>query len=258
MTGDSHGALTPIAQTNLQLYNQVLAGGWSDADLARVKRAYTFATEILSNRYRPDGKSFVAHLVGTASALTSAGCDPDLVVAGLLHAAYAWGEWGEGSHQMTAAKRAELRAVIGERSERLVAAYTRLGWQAANAEAVLGRVDELSRDERDVVLMKIANELDDNADLGLRYRGNSSDDVAHDAPALLSIEIADALHEAYLSDELRKAHAAEVAADVPEPVVCEHDFVFVPPRTHRRRLLVWYRAGDTAVSKVARRAGRRV
>jgi (p)ppGpp synthase/HD superfamily hydrolase len=242
-----------VAQTNLQLFNQLRDAGWSEPDLARIKSTYALATRILTNRYRPDGKSFVAHGIGTASVLASEGCAVDVVIAGLVHGAYGWGDWGEGSHAMTDTKRAAVREVVGAEAERVIAAYTRVQWGEAEAESVLARINELDAEERDMVMLKAANALDDHMELGMRYRGKTAAMVADDRVVLLTIEIAQRIGMTALADHLCAAREAELAADLPETLVAEGGYPFVGPLTHRRRLIVWFRANDSRLSRAAHR-----
>ncbi len=256
MSSEPRGTPSVVAQTNLQLFNQLRTAGWSEPDLARVKSTYALSTRILTNRYRPDGKSFVAHGIGTASILAREGCAVDVVIAGLVHAAYGWGDWGEGSHRMTDTKRAAVRAIVGVEAERVIAAYTRLPWEEAEAESVLARIDELDAEERDMVMVKVANALDDNLDLGMRYRGKTAEMVADDRVVTLTIEIAQRLGKTALADQLGAARDAELAADLSQALVADGGYPFVGPLTHRRRLIVWFRAHDSRLSRAVHRVTR--
>lgn len=82
MTSDAPGVPTVVAQTNVQLYNQLQAAGWSELDRARVKGAYALSLRILASRFRPDGKPFTAHGIGTASILAGAGAKSTLCSRG--------------------------------------------------------------------------------------------------------------------------------------------------------------------------------
>lgn len=157
MTSTARDFPSVVAQTNVQLYNQLRAGGWSDGDVARAKVAYELSMRIVGSRFRPDGRPFTSHGIGTASILAGIGCDADVVIAGMLHNAYSWGDWGEGSHMMTDTKRAAVRDVVGTPAEALVAAYTRTPWRPPDIEAVLARAGDPNAQEHDVVLIKIAN-----------------------------------------------------------------------------------------------------
>ena len=85
------------AQTNLQLYPQLIEAGWSEHDLARARAAHDLSCELFAGCYRPSNKAFIAHLVGTASALAAWGEPPDTVLAGLLHSSYLYGDFGDGT-----------------------------------------------------------------------------------------------------------------------------------------------------------------
>ena len=150
-----------VAQTNLQLYEQL--ADRSDEERLRVRDAYELATELFAGRYRGCGKPFVAHLVGTASVLARHGAPIDVVVAGLLHAAYQQGEFGGGSPGITAGRRERMRRVLGSGAEELVARYTEYDWSRVP--------DRIEGEDRLVVWMRIANEVDECVDRGLLYAG---------------------------------------------------------------------------------------
>jgi (p)ppGpp synthase/HD superfamily hydrolase len=257
MTSEARDVPT-VAQTNLQLFNQLQTADWCERDLARVKDAYALSVRILGSRFRPDGKPFLAHAIGTAGILASAACDVDVVLAGMLHAAYAWGDWGEGSHTMTNTKRAAVRDVVGVRAERIVAAYTRVPWGEAAAASLLERIDDLDDEERDMAALKVANALDDNLDLGMRYRGNTADMVADDRTVPRTVDLARGLGMTTLADQLQAARDAEIAADVLSALAFGGGYPQIPPLTHRRRFLVWLRAGDTHLSRTTQRAIRQL
>ena len=67
MTSSGARAMATCAQTNLQLYNQIYDAGWSAADLAAARTVYELDVQLFAGRFRPNGKPFVAHLVGVAS-----------------------------------------------------------------------------------------------------------------------------------------------------------------------------------------------
>jgi hypothetical protein len=150
-----------FAQTNLQLYEQLASR--PEADRVAVRKAYDFAARIFAGRYRGCGKPFVSHLVGTASILERHGAPLPVVLAGLLHAAYLQGEFDHGHAGLTAATRKLLRDAVGVEAEDLVARYTEFDWSRIP--------DGLGEEDRPVVLMRIANELDECLDRGLLYVG---------------------------------------------------------------------------------------
>jgi len=73
---------------------------------------------------RSSDKTFLAHLVGTASILVDLKAPVEVVTAGLLHAAYATGEFGDGGRGITDSKRAQLERAFGQKIEEYVYGYT--------------------------------------------------------------------------------------------------------------------------------------
>jgi len=51
-----------IAQTNLQLYNQLRSADWADSELRSVRQSYDLAQKLFASAYRPSQKPFVCHL----------------------------------------------------------------------------------------------------------------------------------------------------------------------------------------------------
>ena len=145
-----------LAQTIVQLLEQIEHRPL--AERQGVRRGYDFATRLFAGRYRACGRPFVSHLIGTASALDREGASIDMVLAGLLHAAYEQGEFPPGSD-----RRALLRDEIGDGAEALV--HRDQHFDTARVP------DDISEAERDVVLLRIANEFDELGDRGMRYVG---------------------------------------------------------------------------------------
>jgi hypothetical protein len=169
------------AQTNIQLYNQLLREGYKKSELRSVRSAYDLATQLFTNGFRPSGKPFLAHLVGTASILVSLHAGAAVVVTGLLHAAYDHGEFGDGSRGATPSKRRRLQRAVGKETEELVKAFTDFLWNKKTIPLVARSLDTLSPCYRRVLLIRLANELEDYLDLGILYCDGVS--RAHMRPA---------------------------------------------------------------------------
>ena len=103
----------PVAQTNLQLYNQLRARGWSPAELGLLHRAYELTVSLYSGYFQNDGKPFVAHTVGVASILGHLERPAELVAAGLLHNVYTNGDFGDGRVYSARTARRRPRAASG-------------------------------------------------------------------------------------------------------------------------------------------------
>lgn len=152
------------AQTNVALLRQLQRLGHAGADLLQVRRAYELAMQLFTAQFRPAGEPFLVHLVRTASILAEHGADRAVIVAGLLHSAYTHGEFGDGRRWPSGAKRAEVAAVIGAESERLVHRYAEFEWLSVLPE-LPGSIDRLSSQDRTVLLIRLANELEQQVDL---------------------------------------------------------------------------------------------
>lgn len=206
------------AQTNLDLYRQLHALGYSEQQLIRIRDCYMLALSLFPNLFRATGKPFVAHLVGTASILAAAGASPETVAAGLLHAVYENGDFTDQIGAATEAHRQIVRDRASARVEGLVAAYHGLRWKPATVEKLAQNWDAVSAETRDILLMRIANELEDHVALGMRLcsETRATQIVPRDthlelARRLGHIPLARALEEAYR--ETDDAHWAASLAD---------------------------------------------
>lgn len=235
--------MTPTrAQTHLQLFEEMRAGGYGEADCVVIHLAYAYARELFTGSYRGSGKPFVTHLVGTASALVALRLPVAVVAAGLLHAAYQLGDFGAGWLGSSDLKRTQVRQRMGDAIEALIDRYTRMPWAVETPSELLQRLERNQDMDRDVVLMRLANELEDHLDLGILYHRNAADRLERARrmrPTL--IELAKRLNEP-LSDALVVAFDQCLATSVPERLRTDYDASFVVPTTSRtawrwRRLL---------------------
>lgn len=153
------------AQTNIQLFNQLRDEGYSPREVARLRAVYEFALHIFTGRYQPCGKPFLDHLVGTASILASLHRPIAVVIAGLIHAAYMYGDFGSPRRSMTRGKRRQLRQTVGEEVEKYVARYTTLRWAGETIPVLWSKLTSLNSLDREVLLMRLANEMELYLDL---------------------------------------------------------------------------------------------
>ncbi len=163
-------SLTPVAQTNLQLYAQAEVRRLPSIERDRLQRAYLFVASCSSGLMRGSGKPFVCHLVGVASLLAEAGEDADGIMAGLLHATY------QDRMPFPAAaplvgRRACVREAFGEVVEDLVFQYHE--FECARLDAM---PDVVLRERTRVVRMRLADEVEDLLDHGVLIHGRSEDD----------------------------------------------------------------------------------
>ena len=225
-------------QTNLQLLNQLRRAGYPDDDVARIKVAYDFVSGRFAGWFRGSGKPFLAHLVGTAGILGALRARTPIVTAGLSHAVYQLGELPAGAPGMSRALRAQVRGVLGTEAEALVARYATLEWNVRTLPALRARLPAMSPADRDVVLMRLANELDDHLDLDALYCANAEDRRRNIAAGLrLVVEIAKDLGFPELASSLDQAFDATLAAQIPSALRTNHpvSFFAAPPSPWRRR-----------------------
>jgi (p)ppGpp synthase/HD superfamily hydrolase len=197
------------------------------------------ALRLFPGTCRGSGKPFLAHLVGTASVLASLRARVPLVVTGLLHAVYTHGEFGNGWRGMSGAKRAEIRRAVGEETEDLIACYTRLRWRRTIPD-IRARLDTMSPAERDVILVRLANELEDHLDLGILYHADEERRrgfMVADLPA--AVEMAERLGFPALAKSLAETFAEVARARIVPALQRPHEESFrIPFASHRLRLRV--------------------
>jgi (p)ppGpp synthase/HD superfamily hydrolase len=228
------------AQTNIQLLNQLRQLDYPDAALVGVHRAYGLVIQLFSGRFRASGKTFIAHLVGTASILAHLRVSADLVTAGLLHAAYSHGDFGKSGDRLSPVKRQQVKQAVGS-AEPLIARYTLLTWGTEVINTLPDRLDQLSSIDRDVVLMRLANELEERLDLGLRYCGDTKYQSYASRDCQRLVECAQKLGYPTLAIELEQAFEATVQADLPQQFCNSTGFGYsalVVPQSCRPKLSV--------------------
>ena len=205
-----------------------------------VRSGYDLAVRLFSASFRGSGKPLLAHLVGTASILDRVAQSPAIVTAGLLHAAYALGDFGDGRFGITPVKRERVRAAVGPEIEHLVERYTNFDWNKNTIPAIRQRVDSLDQLARDVLVIRLANELEDHLDYGVLYCGNGEQRREYiRSPLNQSVDMARSLGLTTLAAELDRAFAATLAEEVPEGLRNPHDYTYVqPPASHSPRVSV--------------------
>ena len=159
---------TDVAQSNLRLYSQLGEAGWSSEEIASLRAVYDFACILFSGSHRGAGKPFITHLVGSASAAAFETTDWDSIAVSLVHASYGSGRFPGIRKDDLDAKRAAMRKVLGDAGENLLHRYRRHPWSTDAVKAY--GVSELNPADRDIFLLRIANEIDDRLD-GSYYAG---------------------------------------------------------------------------------------
>ncbi|MDP3698731.1 MAG: HD domain-containing protein [Nanoarchaeota archaeon] len=154
-----------FAQTNIQLYNQMIKAGYPESDLHRITEAYKLAAKVFAGCYRRSGKNQQAHLIGTASIMAWLRRPSISIAAALLHAVYEEGNFGSRINFK------ELQNATCPEVQQLVAAYYKLKWShdLKEVDNLIARVSNMNDFYREVVLLRVVNELEDYIDLAPHY-----------------------------------------------------------------------------------------
>lgn len=249
-----------FAQTNIQLLNQLYRDGYAEGELGLVRTAYELAMRLFTGRFRASGKTFIAHLVGTASILGSLRVTSNLVAAGLIHAVYQTGDFGDGVQGISNAKREQVRALVGEEVEEYASRYDALHWSDKLIPGYASGIESLIGIDRDVLLMRLANELEEYLDLGMLYFGDERHrrtNYLNDNGRLM-IRMAKTLGFPVLGAGLAQAFKETADAEFPPalrgPNAWNNSFVLAP-QTYQRVMdglatrLTAVRQSETAVSQ---------
>ncbi|WP_414565650.1 MULTISPECIES: DUF6817 domain-containing protein [unclassified Anabaena] len=190
------------AQTNIQLYAQANKLGYKTEDIYLISKAYTLTIEAFSGWFRPSGKTFISHLVGTASILINLKAPVDLVCAGLLHAIYAQGNLSSIKSQHL---RQRIYLAFGAKTEEYIHKYTLLKWNHATLARVHEQFSILDNIDKDVLLIRLVNELEECGES--KYLKYSSHEIA------MMASMAEQLGFSEFASEIRVAFSKEHSDD---------------------------------------------
>ena len=233
-----------------QLMNQALRKGLGPDELVRLRKAYETAAQLMDGLYRPQHVPFICHLVRTASILLEEGASFDVVLVGLLHAAYTNGCFEDQKHgKATPEHRAELSRKVGENVEGLVFDYEQCQWyQRECVREHLERLESYDARKRGLLLIRLANELEDYLDLGMAYRGAFPYREKIAAYGDEAAEVAKRLGHPGLAHELKALFDLQLNSQLPETVMTNERSSFQLP------LLKWLK--KSYLEKLRTRAGR--
>ena len=225
-----------VSQTIVQLYRQLLGQEFTAAEIQRVAAMYHYMMELCGNRFRASGKPFMDHLVGVASIAAHYRHDIVLVVAALAHSVYDEADFGSFWPKITRRNKRELRRELGHDVDTLTRLYSEFEWKPQTVATIPQRLASMTGTERDVVFLRVANELEEAINLDLLFYENVR---RQKKLALLNAcsDIADGLGYPAMAREVREAYVVLVHADVAGMPVPEHAYSFiVTPRSDRKRL----------------------
>ncbi|HRG16243.1 MAG TPA: glycosyltransferase [Pseudomonadota bacterium] len=174
-----------LAQTRSDLLDLARTHGYANGDLQSLSDACARAQLVMNAGYRPCGRPFLNHLIGTASVLVRYGFRIDVVVAGLLHAAYTHCPPFQAG---PAAAVAQIERLLGGRDsavERLVHDYTLR--ESAQPDRQLTDIGGMSTHDAEVLMIVVANEIDMHLSGEMRYSGR------RDALSSRTLDLAEAI-----------------------------------------------------------------
>ena len=203
----------PIAQTNIQLFNQLRRIGMAEEGMGLVRRAYSLAMKLYSGYYQADGKPFVCHCVGVASIVAHLGLPAEIVAAGCIHNIYGNGDFGDGLNQcVTPERQRSVQDAVGGKVEELIFRFKDLRFDSQRMKEMYEEPGKLNPVDRQLVVMDFADLLEKYVDLGVLYYGDNHwvTNVVEDhgklviktAERLGYLELTTALKEAFLTASL--------------------------------------------------------
>ena len=224
-------SIRTFALTYPQLMNQALQRGWDEATLSRLRHTYECAEEWFDGFYRGQGEPFICHLVRTASIVLTEDQSVDAVIASLLHSSYSLGRFqNRRLEKATEAERPMLQKQIGKKAEQIIWDFQHFPWYCREAlDQHLGQFDSYGEMERQILVIRLANELEDHLDLGMVYRGTRSfkEEMREYGPR--SVALAKRLGRTWLAGELEETFTAHREARIPEELQTKKHFSYKWP-----------------------------
>jgi hypothetical protein len=163
MSGDEH------RQTRSGLMDLAVRCGYDAGELALLSSCYRLAHVLVDGGYRPCGRPFIDHLVGTASVLVRFGFRVDVVAAGLLHAAYTHAPARAGHGRAAVDAISVSLGGAGSAIEARVRSYTHRESAADDGPTI--DVTTATLHEAEIAAIVAANEIDLHLSGELRYSG---------------------------------------------------------------------------------------
>lgn len=169
-------------QTINALYVQLHESGHSTSDLLRIQRGYRLVCIMFNGRYRKNERPFICHAVGAASSVAHVDRRVEVILAAMLHAAFDSGQFPDGRNGgHSDAHKTWLADQVGADVADLAARYDRFRLEHSDLKRL---ADDWSPDgDEDIVLLRLAHEIDDLADGGLAFAPKYGNSIAGRAEA---------------------------------------------------------------------------
>ena len=201
-----------FALTYPQLINQAIALEKEESYCVRLRSAYELAVRSFDGFYRAQGIPFICHLTRTASIILAEGQPVETAMTALLHSAYMFGN-------VTPSRKKELLREVGGEVETLVRGYGKLSWREPEAlENHLSCLSSYSDSTRQLLCIRLANELEDHLDFNMVYRGSFPYREWIEGRGKLIVELARRIGSPALVKELEQEFEATLACRLPESV----------------------------------------
>jgi (p)ppGpp synthase/HD superfamily hydrolase len=240
-----------VAQTNIQLYNQLRGRQMAFEELLLVHRAYELATTLYPAHFQADGKPFVAHGVGVASILAGLDQPAEIIAVGLLHNVYGNADFGDGRGPgPTPRRRRVVRDAVGQRVEQLVTRFGELRAQFRPIDETLAELPRRDDTERRLILVDLADYLEKHVDLGALYgRGKLRAELARVQSTMTELALAiDSRLAGWLAATLEAVDKERDAVPAALSPSDGRDYLtLVAPRSYSRRMPVALRASTRAL-----------
>lgn len=201
------------AQSNVQLYQQLQEDGYSETELAGIFRVYEFVRARFAGRYQSSGRSFVCHLVGTASIMARVTRQPTLTAAGLIHSVYRTKDSRHGSREVAHSLRQPIIDAVGSEPERYALGFFQT---RHHYDTLRQRVDKFQPFESNVATLLLCDDLEklssrnvlygNRLEERLRKYSRQGDDMVALAKGLGHISLSDELAQA-----LKKISVAKIS-----------------------------------------------
>ena len=164
-----------LQQTRSELLDYAIQRGYQTGELVLIANAYHLAHRLADGAYRPCGRPFANHVVGTASVLVRYDFRAEIVAAGMLHSAYTHSPSNrEGAKVVMDAIHATLGSKGGE-VEKRVRAYTLRESSWAGVPDDSDWRSTLSVFESEILAIAAANEVEMHLSGEVRYSGRPDD-----------------------------------------------------------------------------------
>lgn len=166
-----------LRQTRSDLMDLAIERGYQSQELTLLANAYHLAHVLMDGGYRPCGRPFINHLVGTASVLIRYDFRAETVAAGLLHSAYTHFPPHNGDPKAAAETVCAWLGGHGSALEKRVRAYTQRSSLWAKPQANSSPFENISMLDAEILAIAAANEVDMHLSGEYRYTNRT------DAPA---------------------------------------------------------------------------